>query len=71
MSDAVTKFIKDQGEAVKVALDLKDTPSDYNIHVDAINAALNLHGNFIADSTMTDVVASARVAEKYLRSETK
>ena len=68
---AMTKFMKDQSDAVKVALEVRDKPSDYFIRVDAINAALSLHSGLSTDSTMRDVVKDAAIAEAYLKGDSK
>lgn len=70
MTDEVKKFIKNQEEAVQLARDVADTPSEYNIRVDAINAALSVcreDGGW----SVTKLIDVATHIENYLKNGVK
>jgi len=67
METRLQKFVEDQEAAVAIAREASHMPLDYNIRVDALNAALALAVG--GETTMRDVVRDARVVEKYLRGE--
>lgn len=67
----MTKFLKDQESAVQIARDVADTPSEYNIRVDAMNAAIAIHRDNSEVSSMADVIESAKLTEQYLKGSSK
>lgn len=67
MSDEVKKFIKNQEDAVQLARDVADTPSDYNIRVDAINAALSLRRSADYTWSLQALIGTAAAIETYLK----
>jgi hypothetical protein len=71
MNVSMTKFLKDQEAGVQIARDVADTPSEYSIRGDAINAAPTIHRDNSEVSSMTDVIKSSKPAEKYLKGSSK
>lgn len=68
MTESVTKFLKNQEEAVKLAREIPDDPSSYSIRVDAINAALSMNSNTNNEWSVSDVIDASVKFEAYLKS---
>ena len=71
MSEFVAKFIKDQEAAVQIARDVSNVPSDYNIRVDALNAALAMCGHAGDPWSTSKLIDVANDVEKYLKGVNK